>query len=155
MFPAVLFAWPRQSALEYNLSPDNILAIVNHDRENLGLNPLRMNARLSRAAYAKAEHMLRNAYFAHTSPNGIEPWDFIKEQSFKYSFAGENLAMNYTSSYELENDLLHSPSHRDNLLSPVYSEMGIAVVEGELDGQTAVLTVQMFGSPAPDQLGMW
>lgn len=144
---SAFLALPRQAAFESSLTPDIILNLVNQDRAESGLGSLQLNQRLTRAAYAKAEHMLRHAYFAHTSPSGVEPWDFIKGQDFDYAFAGENLAINYTSSYELENDLLQSPTHRENLLSPLYSEMGIAVVEGKFLGENAVITVQLFASP--------
>lgn len=141
---SIFLAWPKQAAYEVNLSPDNLLHLVNQDRLRLGLQPLKMNSRLNRAAYGKAEHMIRHNYFAHTSPQGVEPWDFIKEQNFRYSSAGENLAMNYTSSYELENDFLGSPAHRQNLLSPLFTDTGIAVVEGEFEGKPVLMTVQVF-----------
>ena len=107
-----------------------------------------MNAKLQLAAEEKARHILQNGYFAHNSPEGIKPWDFIKNAGFAYDFAGENLALNYTSSYELEKDFLASPDHRDNLLSPLYSETGVAVVSGTFKGEPAVITVQMFATPA-------
>lgn len=149
---SVSLAWPKQVSYEVSLSPENLLYLANQDREKQGLRPLRMNARLSRAAYGKAEHMLRHAYFAHTSPEGVEPWDFIRAQNFDFAFAGENLAMNYASSYELENDFMNSPSHRENLLSPMFSETGIAVLEGEFQGRPAIVTVQVFASPASNFL---
>lgn len=151
---AAILAWPKQSAFELSLSPDNLLNLVNQDRAVQGLKAFKMNSGLTRAAYQKAEHMLKNSYFSHTSPRGLTPWDFIKEQNFQYSFAGENLAMNYTSSYELQKDFLESPSHRENLLSPLYSDVGIAVVEGKFQGQGVTITVELFASPINSLLGV-
>lgn len=150
----VFLSWPKQGSLEVSLSPANLLELTNQDRDKFGLDPLKMNTRLTRAAYAKAEHMLRNAYFAHVSPQGVEPWNFIKEQNFAYAFAGENLAINYTSSYELEHDFLGSPSHRSNILSPNFTETGIAVVEGEIRGEPVILTVQLFATPAFESISL-
>lgn len=125
---------------------DDLLAVVNQDRISAGLAPLEANSLLEKAAADKALDMLRRSYFAHTSPAGLHPWDFIKSVGFAYSFAGENLALNYTSSYELENDFLQSPSHRENLLSPLFSDIGIAIVPGKYLGKPAVITVLMFGA---------
>lgn len=143
-----LVAFPGQAAVEQSLNAESLLALVNADRTREGLTPLVMDARLRLAAEAKARHLLANGYFAHYSPDGVKPWDFIKSVGFAYSFAGENLALNYTNSYELEKDFLGSPEHRDNLLSPLYSQTGIAVVSGIYKGEPAVVTVQMFASPA-------
>ena len=142
-------SWPRHSSAELNLTSDNLLYLTNLDRIRQGLKPLKTDPKLTRAAVAKAEHMLKRAYFAHVSPDGKQAWDFIKAQNFNYTFAGENLAMNYTSSFELEHDFLQSPAHRENLLSALYSETGIAVVSGYYKNQPAILIVEIFASPAP------
>jgi hypothetical protein len=39
-----------------------------------------------------------------------------------------------------------SPTHRDNVVNPKYSEIGVAVVPGNLQGQDTVLVVQLFGT---------
>jgi hypothetical protein len=45
-----------------------------------------------------------------------------------------------------------SPSHRDNLLSTKYREIGIAVVEGDMDGVDTTIIVQLFGTRYADSL---
>lgn len=147
----VLFAFvylPPKEAVNSTLTDQNLLLLANQDRVKNGLTPLRPSLQLQKAAGAKARDILEKDYFAHTSPAGLEPWDFIKSEGFAYTYAGENLAINYTSAYELQNDFLKSQSHRENLLSPLFSEVGIAVLEGSYRGQPAVITVQMFASPA-------
>jgi uncharacterized protein YkwD len=150
VFAIFLFSFvarPATEAREISLSPDNLVKIINQDRIKQGLYPLEENKTLQTAAYAKARDILLNDYFAHTSPAGVKPWEFIKSAGFAYGFAGENLALNYSSPYELEQDFLKSPNHRENLLSPLFSQIGIAVVSGTLHGQPAVITVQMFAAP--------
>lgn len=152
LFVATLFLFafvtlPKTEARETALSSTNLTQIINQDRIRYGLEPLTENKKLKEAAYAKARDILMNDYFAHVSPAGINPWQFIDNSGFSYAFAGENLAMNYTSAYELEQDFLQSPSHRENLLSPLFTQVGIAVVWGKLQGQNAIVTVQMFASP--------
>lgn len=138
---------PNIEAAEKSFSTETILTILNQDRSKNGLVPYKANLQLAKAAQAKARHILNNNYFAHTSPSGVEPWSFIADTGLVYAFAGENLALNYSSAYELEMDFLQSPLHRENLLSPLFTDIGIAVVRGTFQGQTAVITVQMFASP--------
>lgn len=42
---------------------------------------------------------------------------------------------------------MNSPTHKANIVSPNYTQTGIAVLEGELDGVETTLVVQMFGKP--------
>jgi hypothetical protein len=91
--------------------------------------------------------MFKNNYWAHVSPTGTEPWDFILAEDYDYSYAGENLAKNFNSSKEVVTAWYNSPSHKENLLNKNYTEMGFAVVNGTLDGYKTTLVVQMFGKP--------
>ena len=144
-----LVALPWQQTMESTLTRGEMVTTINQNRVRIGLSPLKTDPRLEAAARAKALDILQKGYFAHTSPQGVKPWDFISTAGLPYAFAGENLALNYTDTSELVNDLLQSPSHRENLLSPLFSEIGVAVVEGSYHGQPAIVTVQMFATPLP------
>ena len=124
------------------LSQQEILDLVNLDRTQHGLPSLTLNPTLNLAALAKAEDMLSNKYFAHTSPTGATPWHWIKTMGYQYTYAGENLAEGYTDATDLEQSWMSSPTHRANILSPFYSEVGLAIVQY----QDTNLVVQMFGS---------
>ena len=141
-------AMPTSASFEPAISPGSLISVVNQDRQKYNLPALHESEQLTSAALAKARDILEKDYFAHLSPEGLLPWDFIHDQGFDYQFAGENLAINYTNSFELETAFLNSPHHRDNLLSPLFTDIGVAVVEGEYRGQPAIITVQMFGKPA-------
>jgi len=124
------------------LSADQILSLVNKDREAYGLPELTNNPVLNKAAFAKAQDMLAFNYFDHISPTGTKPWQFFKLSGYNYIYAGENLAINFTNATDLEDSWMESPKHRDNILSPNYSDMGLAVVEQS----GKVIIVQFFGS---------
>ena len=49
---------------------------------------------LQEAAEKKAQDMIENNYFAHTSPQGKTPWHWVEESGYDYRYAGENLAIN-------------------------------------------------------------
>lgn len=120
---------------------------TNDLREDSGLQRLNINSALSIAAQKKAEHMFEEDYWAHISPDGTAPWDFILGEDYDYTFAGENLAKNFNSSDQVVEAWFKSPSHRENLLNENYEEIGFAVVNGVLEGYETTLVVQMFGKP--------
>ncbi len=124
------------------ISPQRILDLVNQDRVRHGLSELVLNPKLNLAAMAKAEDMLANGYFAHESPVGTKPWHWLKSLGYNYSYAGENLAQGFSDAMELENSWMSSPTHRANILSPFYSEVGLAVV----GSGSSNLVVQFLGS---------
>jgi hypothetical protein len=130
-----------------NITTRDLLEYTNKRRDTAGLSPLRLNPELTEAAKKKAAHMFEKGYWAHVSPDGTEPWDFILGEKYDYIYAGENLAKNFSNSREVVQAWYDSPSHRDNLMSPNYDEVGFAVVNGVLDGYETTLVVQMFGRP--------
>lgn len=130
-----------------DISVGDLLSYTNKKRSEAGLSSLSINTTLSKAAEKKAKHMFEKGYWAHVSPDGTEPWDFILAEDYDYIYAGENLAKNFSTSKEVVEAWYNSPTHKENLLSANYSEMGFAVVNGVLDGYKTTLVVQMFGKP--------
>ena len=128
-----------------NISTDELVSLVNQERQERGLSPLRLDGQLSEAASLKAQDMFANDYWAHTSPSGMSPWVFIKTAGYEYLYAGENLARGFTESKDVVKAWMESPSHRDNMLSPNYNDIGFSIVSGNLSGEETVLVVEMFG----------
>lgn len=130
-----------------DITVSDLLIETNEMRNEHGLNSLRLNPQLTAAAEQKAAHMFENDYWAHVAPDGTTPWDFILNSSYDYSYAGENLAKNFNKSPDVVEAWFQSPTHRENLLSSHYEEIGFAVMNGVLDGYETTLVVQMFGKP--------
>lgn len=137
---------PEVLGLSYSINEIELLNDTNLARSQNNQSPLILNAQLSDAARRKAANMFEHDYWAHFGPDGATPWLFIKAAGYNYSFAGENLAKGFTSSQDVINAWMNSPSHKENLLSTKYKDIGFAVVEGKLKGEDTVLVVQMFGS---------
>jgi hypothetical protein len=113
---------------------------------------LREDPALHAAAQAKANDMAKNNYFAHTSPSGIAPWYWFEKAGYRFTVAGENLAVNFSDSQDVTNAWLHSPSHRANILNGRFTEIGIATAEGVFEGHPAIYVVQFFGAPKVSSL---
>lgn len=129
-------------------SSREIVALTNAKREVHGLGHLVENEQLDSAAAAKASDMLANDYWAHYSPNGKSPWVFITDAGYKYVYAGENLARDFTDASSVVDAWMNSPTHRANLLDRNFKEIGVSVADGKLGGKEGILVVQMFGSSA-------
>jgi uncharacterized protein YkwD len=129
-----------------NVSTDRILALVNDRRAQSGLVPLTLSPALNSAAANKAAHMFANNYWAHLSPAGNTPWEFIRGSGYNYQFAGENLAKSFDTSDAIMDAWMKSPTHRANIMKPEYREMGLAIVNGKLLSEDTTLVVQMFGT---------
>ncbi|PIR87242.1 MAG: hypothetical protein COU11_01670 [Candidatus Harrisonbacteria bacterium CG10_big_fil_rev_8_21_14_0_10_49_15] len=141
--PALYFGAERAAVL-----PAVLVDLANEDRGLSGLNALRMNTKLQMSAQAKANHMATNGYFAHYSPDGISPWYWIKQTGYSYQTAGENLAVGFFESEDVERAWMASQTHRENILNSNYTEIGIATARGTYQGMDAVFVVQHFGRPA-------
>lgn len=132
--------------ISYSINTEELLRETNRQRVENGLPELSLNDQLMQAAQGKASHMMTNHYWAHFAPDGTTPWQFIKNAGYNYTYAGENLAKGFTESDSVVTAWMNSPSHRENILSQKYNEIGFAILEGNLDGEDTVLVVQMFGS---------
>lgn len=132
-----------------DISSSTIVSLSNQARQQNRVPILRTNALLTKAAQAKANDMIAAHYFAHISPSKVTPWYWFKQAGYKYSYAGENLAIDYIQSEDVIQAWLNSPLHRANLLSSKYKDIGVAVATGTISGVESLLVVQMFGTPAP------
>lgn len=137
---------PNVLGISYSISENELLQDTNKARADNGLPPLVINNQLTTAASEKASHMMANGYWAHFAPDGTTPWSFMRANGYDYVYAGENLAKGFTDSQTIVDAWMKSPSHRENLLSPKYNEIGFAILEGDLAGEDTVLVVQMFGA---------
>jgi uncharacterized protein YkwD len=129
------------------ITTQKVLSQTNSERQANGLPALTYNSVLSQSAAAKAADMFSNNYWAHNSPSGKTPWDFFKSAGYQYSVAGENLAKDFYDTEGLMKAWMNSPTHRANIVNSKYQEIGIAVVNGVLNGVKTTLVVQHFGTP--------
>lgn len=128
------------------IAPEEIVRLTNRERSNQGLPALAGNGLLNQAAARKAADMFARNYWAHVSPAGTQPWYFITQAGYSYRYAGENLARDFSDPQSVVTAWMNSPTHRDNLLSNRYQDIGVAVVDGTLEGRETTLVVQMFGT---------
>lgn len=147
VFGVFVFKFRAQDVLgAITFSPAEIISLTNLEREKAGQGTLLENEKLSAAAAAKAQDMFAGDYWAHYSPTGKSPWNFITSAGYKYVYAGENLARDFTDAKSVVSAWMRSSSHKANLLDGNFREIGVAVADGKIGGREGILVVQMFGS---------
>lgn len=129
-----------------------LVDLTNGDRAANNLGTLKVNPQLVAIAQAKANDMAAKGYFSHISPEGHDPWYWFKRGDYAFEYAGENLAVDFTDSGEVERAWMNSPSHRKNILDPNFTEIGIATAVGTYQGRTTIFVAQAFGKPSEEEV---
>lgn len=140
--------WQSSDWLVGTVLPAVVVDLTNSERSDIAAVPLKRNALLDQAAKLKAEHMAKNSYFAHYSPDGVSPWFWFDEVDYTYAHAGENLAIHFNDSSAVVDAWMKSPSHKANIVNNAYTEIGVGTARGTYDGFDTVYVVQLFGTPA-------
>lgn len=111
------------------------LCLINRQRALHHERPLSDNADLDSAASAHAEDMIAKGYFAHVSPTGESPTDWVKASGYvprRYTYElGENIALcplGAATPAATVATWMSSPAHRANILTAGYRDSGIGVV---------------------------
>lgn len=107
-----------------------VVELTNVEREKQGLAPLKLDTELSAVAKDKSLDMQNNGYFSHTSPTYGSPFDMMKSYGIDYRTAGENIAMGQTSPEQVVNGWMNSEGHRENIMNPNFTHIGVGHAEG-------------------------
>lgn len=127
--------------------PGVLTSLTNTDRSHAGLGTLNESELLKQAASMKAKDMAEKGYFSHTGPDGSLPWKWLEKAGYRYTYAGENLAVKFTDSKDVQEAWMKSPTHRANILKSEFTEIGIGTAQGMYDGKEVTFVVQFFASP--------
>lgn len=124
---------PSVSEQEKNLESfkQEVLNLVNIEREKEGLCLLTMDSTLSNVAQLKSQDMIDNNYFEHNSPVYGTPFEMMKSFGVKYRIAGENIAMGHSTPKEVVRGWMNSEGHRKNIMNPRFTHLGMGVARAE------------------------
>ena len=100
--------------------PREVLRLVNKERAKVGAAPLKFAKDLIASAYVRAVEL--PAKFSHTRPNGTKCFTAMPTRGH---ILGENLAGGQTTPKQVVQAWMDSKTHRDNILNPKYSEIGV------------------------------
>lgn len=130
--PSTTPSQPSESAgtTEQSNFASEVVNLVNQERSKAGLKPLTVHAKLTTVALDKAKDMSNNNYFSHTSPTHGSPFDMMKAYGISYGYAGENIAKGQRTPQEVMNSWMNSQGHRENILSPNFTMIGVGYYNG-------------------------
>lgn len=123
-----------------NSDEKEVFDLINKQRTNNGLAALKNDSEVQRVARIKAQDMVDNNYFSHTSPTYGSPFDMLKSFKISYKTAGENIAENSSNSSAVT-AWMNSSGHKANILNSNFNYTGIGVVSSPKYGK---MYVQLF-----------
>lgn len=125
------------------VAEQQMFELLNQERVNAGVKPLTWDDRLVSIARQHSMEMFQLKYFAHQSPATGSPFDRLKAAGITYSVAGENLAYAQSVTVAMRG-LMDSQGHRDNILRPEFTRIGIGAISAGAYGR---MFTQMFVTP--------
>lgn len=123
-----------------NSDEKEVFDLINKQRTNNGLAALKNDSEVQRVTRIKAQDMVDNNYFSHTSPTYGSPFDMLKSFKISYKTAGENIAGNSSNSNAVT-AWMNSSGHKANILNSNFNYTGIGVVSSPKYGK---MYVQLF-----------
>ena len=102
--------------------------LTNDERVRRGLEKVKLNQELCNAAYIRAKELSENYENGHTRTNGTEWYTAIKEQDYKFKFAGENygkLPVHGVQAELMVQMWIESPIHLENIINEFGGDVGI------------------------------
>lgn len=118
--------------------------LVNAARVQEGLQPLLWHEQLAQIALLHSVDMAQHNYFSHTNLNGEAPHDRIKRGGLSPHMSGENISYGYANIILSHEGLMDSKGHRDNILTPDFTHLGIGTA---FNAEQAPYVTQNFIRP--------
>lgn len=108
-----------------------MIDLINSTRLKNNLNVLEQSVKATNSSRKHSFDMMNNNFFEHNNLKNETPFDRMKKENIKYSYAGENIAGGQTSSIYAHEALMNSLGHRKNILSNNYKFVGVGVCIGD------------------------
>lgn len=120
-----------------------LLTWVNQERRNRGLSSLIEDPRLTALAQRRAQRMLAEGKARHLDAQGLDAADEVESKGIKFKRLAENIAFN-SDLYQAHRNLMESPSHRKNILDPLFTYVGVGVAIQQKKGAEQFAVVEIF-----------
>jgi uncharacterized protein YkwD len=126
--------WPFRVASENRKQREDamelaMVRLINRERVEVGFAELEPDPSLTEIAREKSWDMVNHHYFGHFSERLGSVYDQLQRDGIVYRIVAENLAgaPGYQRAHQM---FMKSPSHRENLLNPHFSRIGIGIAPG-------------------------
>ncbi|PIC95714.1 hypothetical protein CSV69_10260 [Sporosarcina sp. P26b] len=119
---------PKPAPEQPSLAAQSIIA-VNMKRTNADVKALLADPALNRIASARAEDLVKLGELSHITPTYGTAEEMLKKFDYNWLAFGENLGEGYTDALVITNDWYNSPSHKENLMSPIFTHIGAGTAQ--------------------------
>ena len=113
-----------------NQFASQVVQLTNQFRSQYGLRPLSWNSQLGTAAQNHALDMARMRRMSHSGSDGSQVGNRVQRVRYPFRQVGENVAHNQKTAKEVLSSWMRSPGHRENILNPNFSEIGVGYYNG-------------------------
>ncbi|MDJ0571516.1 MAG: CAP domain-containing protein [Pleurocapsa sp. MO_192.B19] len=133
-----------------NQFDQRILELVNNERANVGLDSLSIDDQLDQAANLHTDEMVQADQMSHQLPGEASLGDRVSATGYNWTRLGENVAAGYTTPESVVEGWMNSPGHRENILNPEFTSIGIGYDNAPDDNNSFndfdVYWTQVFGT---------
>ena len=130
--------------VEHSDPEGRLISLINHTRTKMGLRPLKPSRLLGEVARTHSREMSARNFFSHDSPDGRGPKERLARAGFAWRAYGENIGCGQDTAEEMLLTWMDSSVHRENLLDPAYTEVGVGLVRG---GECGTYWTALFARP--------
>jgi uncharacterized protein YkwD len=123
--PFLVQVEPASANCQVSSTALEVAKLTNQVRAKYGLRPLRSNCQLYSAAQNHTVDMVNQRKMSHTGSDGSNVGTRVKRSGYQYSSIAENVAQGQRSPSQVVNSWMDSPGHRQNILNPNYTEIGV------------------------------
>jgi uncharacterized protein YkwD len=109
---------------------EELRLLIDAERVSRGLAPLAFDALLAQVAEAHSQDMINRDFFDHINPDGLDPGERLANAGYGAGNWGETIGAGYTTPESMLNGWLNSSGHRNILLSPSFTQIGLGYVTG-------------------------
>lgn len=116
---------------------ENMLDLINTERATRGLKPLAMYEPARLVARDYGRYLFANGFLSHYDLEKRGSGERLRHYKIPYMLSGENLAYAHDV-IEAHSGLMQSPDHRDNILQPLFTRVGIGAIDAGRHGKIYV-----------------
>lgn len=104
---------------------EEVMDLINAERAKEGIAPFTGSEALNAAAAVRAQEVAK--LFSHNRPDGSLCFTVLDEFNITSKTRSENIAGNFRSPEKVVDAWMKSPSHREAIMNPDYTAVGIGV----------------------------
>lgn len=104
---------------------NSVVELINLERTENGVDPLRVDAQLSQVAQEHSASMATEDYFSTQNLEGLSFAERLFNAGYGFTLAGEAIGAGYSTPEALVEGWLSNPGIESNILNPEFTEIGV------------------------------